>query len=187
MIHPFVLFAIVLIVIWTISGVASAMNKAKEQERRRLVRRQIEREAQGSPRAPRLPRTQVIPTEPPPPQRATPQMIEQFLAGQGLPPPVRVAPRVQREPAPIPVPAGPRRVAKGKQKRPVAAIPVEVAVAPAPVAAPAPVRPVARPQPVTVNANTLSSWLRPGTLRKQFILTEILSPPLSMREESSHR
>jgi hypothetical protein len=185
MIHPFVLFAIVLIVIWTISGVASAMNKAKEQERRRLVRGQIEREAQGSPRAPRLPRAQVIPTEPPP-QRATPQMIEQFLAGQGLPPPIRVAPRAQRGPAPIPVPAGPRRGAKSKVKRPVATA-VEVAVAPAPIAAPAPVRPVARPQPVTVNANTLASWLRPGTLRKQFILTEILSPPLSMREESSHR
>ena len=31
-------------------------------------------------------------------------------------------------------------------------------------------------------ATTLRGWLRPATMRQQFILTEILQPPLALRE-----
>jgi hypothetical protein len=34
-----------------------------------------------------------------------------------------------------------------------------------------------------ITANSLRAWLRPQTLRQQFILTEILQKPISMREE----
>jgi len=34
----------------------------------------------------------------------------------------------------------------------------------------------------TANAAALSRWLTPETLRSQFILTEILQPPLALRE-----
>jgi hypothetical protein len=37
-------------------------------------------------------------------------------------------------------------------------------------------------RPVSAGAESLHRWFRPGTLRSQFILTEILQPPLSLRE-----
>ena len=33
----------------------------------------------------------------------------------------------------------------------------------------------------SANAATINAWLRPATLRRQFILTEVLQPPLSLR------
>jgi hypothetical protein len=33
----------------------------------------------------------------------------------------------------------------------------------------------------TVNAESLHRWLRPETLRQQFMLTEVLQPPLALR------
>jgi hypothetical protein len=35
---------------------------------------------------------------------------------------------------------------------------------------------------VSANATRISTWLTPATLKQQFILTEILQPPLAMRE-----
>ena len=37
-------------------------------------------------------------------------------------------------------------------------------------------------QAPATNATSLARWLRPETLRHQFILTEILQPPLALRE-----
>jgi hypothetical protein len=51
--------------------------------------------------------------------------------------------------------------------------------APAQVAAAA-ARPAATSS--SANAAALSRWLTPKTLRSQFILTEILQPPLALRE-----
>lgn len=38
----------------------------------------------------------------------------------------------------------------------------------------------------TVGARALNQWLRPPILRQQFILTEILLPPVALRDRSSH-
>jgi len=38
------------------------------------------------------------------------------------------------------------------------------------------------PRVAPANAASIGSWARPATLRSQFVLTEILKPPLSMRE-----
>ena len=34
-----------------------------------------------------------------------------------------------------------------------------------------------------VNAQSLNKWLRPATLRQQFMLTEVLQPPLALRPD----
>jgi hypothetical protein len=36
---------------------------------------------------------------------------------------------------------------------------------------------------VSANASAVAKWLRPDTLRQQFILTEILQPPLALRDQ----
>jgi hypothetical protein len=45
-------------------------------------------------------------------------------------------------------------------------------------------RPVQRPK---VTAGAIAQWARPRTLKSQFILTEILKPPLSMRGQEAGR
>ena len=37
---PFVIFVVILVVIWTLSGIATAVNKRSEQERRQRLREQ---------------------------------------------------------------------------------------------------------------------------------------------------
>jgi hypothetical protein len=38
------------------------------------------------------------------------------------------------------------------------------------------------PRQVSAGAESVHRWFRPQTLRSQFILTEILQPPLALRE-----
>jgi hypothetical protein len=59
------------------------------------------------------------------------------------------------------------------------------AVSTPPPAAPPSPRPAAAAPPrpsAAVDAAALRRWLRPQTLRTQFILTEILQPPPALRE-----
>jgi hypothetical protein len=90
---------------------------------------------------------------------------------------LRVPPRVQQ----------PRR-AKGatvQTKRPAQAAIAQPVARSAPVEPPAPVTATAKKPSVKVNAPALHTWLRPGTLRQQFILTEIFQPPLALRSETN--
>jgi len=50
------------------------------------------------------------------------------------------------------------------------------------VAVPAAAPPTARKAPPVV-ATSLHNWLSPAVLQRQFILTEILQPPLALREQ----
>jgi hypothetical protein len=36
--------------------------------------------------------------------------------------------------------------------------------------------------PATASASAIRQWLRPATLRSQFILTELLRPPVGLRD-----
>ena len=96
-----------------------------------------------------------------------------------------------QQPAPVQQPMAPTaRVSRGKVARPARVPPLVpastlalieglvesaelVEVKPAP-----PARPVSRSK---VTAGAIAQWARPKTLRSQFILTEILKPPLSIR------
>ena len=39
-----------------------------------------------------------------------------------------------------------------------------------------------RPRQVSANASAIANWQKPGTLRQQWILTEVLQPPVGLRQ-----
>ncbi|HUB27318.1 MAG TPA: hypothetical protein VL992_17975 [Tepidisphaeraceae bacterium] len=105
-------------------------------------------------------------------------------------PPTR--PAAARRPAAAPRPPAARRPvppAVGRRGPMAAPRPAPPTFAPRPAAAPAPpqvappmARPAAAVSALSVDAVALRRWLNAGTLRKQFILTEIFQPPVALRE-----
>ncbi len=160
------IFGAVFVVIWLISAALSALNKQKEKARRRQILEQTDREARQQPRS-----VQQRSQSAPPP---LPDMILRQLPNPlppQLPPQQR---KVQKKfnakkPKPVAVPA---QTTYEEQYVPARQ------VVPPPVAR---VRPTDQPQPAT--AETINRWLKPTTLRQQFILTEVLQPPKSLRGE----
>jgi hypothetical protein len=105
------------------------------------------------------------PWEPPAPAAApakTTAMGNAFSAR-----PVKRRPGGRRPPPPIPV-----------------AAPIVTSTQAPPHTAPAPATAKAR-EMSGVNAVALHRWLTPQTLRRQFILTEVLQPPLALRNSDS--
>jgi len=146
-----IIFAAIFVLIWIVSAIAGAINKKKEERRRREIRETIERTTQGSPSA-------------------------------RVPPPARPAP--------------PRKVAKAPARRPPPLRkPVEEEAIVLEVAEHGIQRPSIEATEITdgtrrrgrsgttVNADAIAAWLRPETLRRQFILTEILQPPVALRDD----
>jgi hypothetical protein len=103
--------------------------------------------------------------------------------GQVRPSQVRSGPRLAQIRTPGRGQSAPFTQKRSKRKLPPA-LPAAV-VAPAPTEAVV-AQPVAPPPPrpalVNVDAKVLSRWLRPQTLRAQFILTEVFQPPVALRE-----
>jgi hypothetical protein len=170
-----VLFVVVFLVIWAVSALMSMLAKKKEQERRERVRREIELGRSMPPMQQQMPGQR-------PPMRPPPQMPRQ-----------QQAPRPQQQ-APRPAPA------RAQQQPPKKRFPVKTPVTrrtptpavtqeyrPAEIAAQVERAPIITAPPVrrtiAPTAAALSAWLRPSTLRQQFILTEVLQPPLAMRED----
>jgi hypothetical protein len=94
-------------------------------------------------------------------------------------------------PRPIPTPTPPLKMPTPVWFPPAPPTPSEMPVprvvppgTPSPLAVPslAPVGP-AMPRPSAPVAASIHRWLRPATLRSQFILTEIFRPPLALRDE----
>ena len=197
--HPFVVFGIILVIIWTLSAAASAASRKQERERRERLRQQMLRAGVAPMNAPR-------PTMAAPPQQQ-PRRISPGIAKRFpdvlLPP--KPAPQPQRRPQRIKAPARvaqqqrQARMAKPAPRRAVAA-----PLAPPPLAQAAPqvthVAPVSATRAVQparqgaassssggrtkADARALARWLRPQTLQQQFIVTEIFQPPLALRSES---
>ena len=149
---PFVIF----LIIWGLGSLASVVNKAKEEAKRREA---MSRMARGQ--------------MPPSPQRPIAAAAPRRVASMAPLPPLSHIARPAAAPA--------RRAA---QVRP-APQPQPMAPAvhkPAPAARPEP--PPARP-PATAStratAPAIRRWLNPATLRSQYILTEVLQPPLGLR------
>ena len=204
-----ILFGIIALIIWGVGAMASAAKKQKEQQRRR----QMLDADPFRPPPPRSPPPVVRPVPPmmhpnvplPPPVRPAP-------AVRPLPPlPPRVTPAPPRLQAPqvprvmTPVPPQ-RRTQPPKKQQPRRAAPAPRRVpTPVPVEALAPMdedgpsapsafaneirsaeeatAAAAVARKPAVSAMALSRWLTPATLRSQFILTEVLQPPLAMRPD----
>jgi hypothetical protein len=192
-----VIFGIVVFILWGAGAMASAVRKQRRQERARQQKMLSEVQQEMSAR-------RNVTT--PPPHRQRPDAARGHPA---MPPPVPPqwlpagARGVfdRRVPPPPPVPAIPvqhvaqpvamRPKAKRRQQRPFAAsappVPPVPRMQPAAPAAPrgqdvSSLPAADRPATAPANAVALHRWLTVGTLRSQFILTEILQPPLSLRE-----
>jgi hypothetical protein len=120
----------------------------------------------------------------PNPQQAPPQAPPQLQ--RGLPPQMdpRVAfQRAQRATSgrPLPAQGRARHQAVASNVRTSAPPPVPAPAAPAKIAPPtSPASPVPS-TPTRVDARALHRWLTPATLRRQFMLTEVLQPPVALR------
>jgi hypothetical protein len=189
-----VIVPVVIAIIWGLGAlINAAKKKQKEAEERRrhgenwqrIEQEMRQRAAQAQSvltRPPPLPYQppQPQPPPPPPPVFAPTRSIE----GPYVPPrPVQrpVPPR----PVPQPVSRPPARKSKKKALKPPPPMPVEEPVERATTLTPAAPMTSARPAPTAgADAAALSRWLNARTLRSQFILTEILQPPLALRDPS---
>jgi hypothetical protein len=178
-----IIFLIVL-AFWGLSALSNWIKKAQEEAQRQRVRQTI---AQANAMTPDVARRNLPRAKPP-----------------WRPPPVQA----QRKPAAAPRAPMPPRQAQMQPKRAQARqrqaparkttpppIPVidSVQLLPATkqdisateISSTAPTSPSAA-HSLAANASTLHRWLRPATLRQQFILTEVLQPPLALRDPPSH-
>jgi hypothetical protein len=178
---------LIVFAIWIVSSILSAMKKKADQQSRPVSSNQP---AAPTPNmlaafqqevAERLRQAQ-RPGSPPP------------LRGPAVPPIIGGNPQINVRQKEL-IQLRQRAIAQAKQqkKRPA---PPPLRSAPAPVAPtvaaaesfpvpPPPPAPVGRATHVAlpaVNAAVLGKWMKPATLRTQFIITEIFQPPLSMRE-----
>jgi hypothetical protein len=166
-------------------AIVSSLQRKQEAEHRRRIRAELERQGQLPP-PPRGERTGwPVLREVTPPSRRPQRALQtssprRRTATLPITPPRRAVP---------PLPA-PRR--KTKANRPPAAptraaqAPVETHRPPSSQTTPeirsaAPLPGAVRRAPAA-NAATRASWLKPNTLQSQFILTEILQPPLALRD-----
>ena len=196
-----IIFGIIALIFWAVGAMASSAKKQREAQRRRelLEADRFEPPPQRSP--------------PPPIVRPAPPMMQPNVPQpppvRPVPPlPPRVAPAPPRLQAPqvprvmTPAPPQRRKQLPKKQPRRVAPVPPRIPM-PVPARAQADEDAASTPSVLAseirsaeetkaaaaaarkpaVTATTLSRWLTPGTLRSQFILTEVLQPPLAMRPD----
>jgi hypothetical protein len=117
-------------------------------------------------------------------QRSTPQAVRRTGSQRQQPkqqPQRRAAPAKGRGPAPArPVPPPARTAVATDDLEVVSDIPSTAAGRGAAAVAAAPMS-TASHKPASVNALAIHRWLTPSVLQKQFILTEVLQPPLALR------
>jgi hypothetical protein len=159
-----IIIGVVFFVIWAVSALMSHLAKKHEAERRRRVREQIEHggvtppsQPSASPVPQRMQRTAHRPPPPPKPKPKAPKKQFAIKAPRTTPPPL-----FRTEPAPA-----------------VSEAPVVISAA---HPAQAPATSTASHHPTGTSAKALHAWLRPDTMRQQFILTEVLQPPVALRE-----
>jgi hypothetical protein len=202
-------FTVIVAVAMGIGGIISAAKKKqKSEEQRRRTRGNWERieqemrqraaQAQAAlsqpPGAPRAYAPPPLPPAPPAPVFAPTRSIE----GPYVPPRPQQnrqqAPRPVHTQRPAPRPMNRPQVRRQKQQNQPRPAPTMAKAAAALPAAPpivarraeTPPVPTAGRAPSGADAAALSRWLNPKTLRSQFILTEILQPPLALRDRAEH-
>jgi hypothetical protein len=187
-----IIFMIVVFVLWGFGALASAVNRQKkrqaEEVRRREMFERMQREARARDLAAKArQRPPAAPPLPPPPPR--PPMLPTA-------PPLPVQTTSPQAP-PLP-PSPPRQQRKAKRTRPVPSwqepLPPQTEIQPAsgaafPDRAEGTAQQAVRSKQPTpaARAAAVSKWLTADTIRSQFILTEILQPPLALREDRDAR
>jgi hypothetical protein len=188
---PGIFVVLVFFAIWAIGAIASATRKKKPQQGKPQPSWQdILRDLAGEQR-------QQPPQAPP-----QPQVLLPLPPGQTRPRPAQPI-HLRRKPVAVPSSRAPvtlkkklrfksvRRVVKpAPQPPPLPAGRVVTqatfsseGAAQAPAQPPSPGERPSRPRQPAATAASLAKWLKPSTLRQQFILTEIFQPPLTMRPE----
>lgn len=150
-----IILGLVFVFIWIVSAALTQIAKKKEQERRRRVRESLAGHAPVS--APPVPAH----------KQQKPQTTLKSPRKVSTRPPVitpAIGPAAQR-------PTTSRLAAPALATQPVQTPAAHVS------------HPVERRPVASATAIALHAWLRPATLRQQFILTEILQPPLALRDE----
>jgi hypothetical protein len=172
---------VVVLILWGIKSLANLANKANQQQKERLraVRQSIGQSQRSSPqRAPQSP--------PRPPVQLAPGIALRIPQPRMARPPAKRMPfgrpasnynamqqagAIASRPAPPPLP--------GTSQQPVEQVvllPETREQPPAQVAS-------THTKPVTVGAVAIRRWLKPATLRQQFILTELFQQPIALRED----
>jgi len=154
----------IFVAIWALGALASWLKKAARQQDDSEFRRQARQSIQQRVQAAEQVRA-----------RLAAGIAQRF-------PDVLLPPNPQRR-KPPPVPR--RVVAPARMPRviPQARVPVP----PPPVAKPVPASPIVLEEVrermrSSARANQIARWLKPVTLRQQYILTELLQPPIAFRE-----
>jgi hypothetical protein len=173
-----IIFWLFVVAIWAISAIAGKIKKSSQAQRERLlaVRRSIQQSQQMAKQnvAKARPPVQLAPEgarrippprvtqRPPVGKRTAPRPVANY---KGIP---KAAKRPVLVPPPLPLPA------RAKPRAPEVELEEIAPATPRVVSSSAP--------PVTVGATAIRRWLKPSTLRQQFILTELFQAPLSLRE-----
>lgn len=175
-----IVFGVAVGVFWVIAQIASALGKKKEQAKRERVRLELERNAHQR-RGPDWEQVAQTPPLPPPPVNRPPAPQPYQSAPQYPPvpprPPQQQQHRQPQRPARQPKPP---KLPKKKKQPPAPPVPVleEVEETRRTVVESTEQRKQREPR---VGARELRTWLNPSTMRQQFIVTEILQPPLTLR------
>jgi hypothetical protein len=168
-----IIFAVIAGVIWAVGSLVSWANKRQQEAKRRAQQQMMSR---------------------PPSSQPSPRARQRIAEGMAvrhpevLLPPAHQRQRVRQGPPPVPpmrpptkVPQPPKPARKSKASR----------LPPAPPLPPVPRQPqqvpsiVAAPTTAVAATPNIMGALGAGSLRKQFIIMEILQPPLALREERS--
>ena len=165
--------------IYGIGALASWLSKQKKEqdelERREQIRRAIE--AQQASAMGAAQHQHQLRQPPPPPRRITPASTPPTRSTAPPPPLARRVPKAPRRRVPVPpipmaapVPPVPLEPAEGPSGNVLAATEIGSDDR------------TRHPAQVAAGASAIARWLNPATLRQQFILTEILQPPVVLRQ-----
>ncbi len=156
------IFGALVFIVWVIGSIASSIKKGADA---RKVQQEKAKMA-ATRAAMRVPT--VVPAQPkwqPPRAPVAPKAPVSRKAAKRRPPPIPKKVPTPREPEPIMMQVDEPSIDERAPISPIHA------------------RPAAAARPTTATAAALNRWLNPKTLRQQFILTELLQPPVAMRED----
>ena len=182
-----ILVPIVVVAIWVIGAIIAASQK-KKGPRKSKSWEEILRELAGAP-----PQQPSQPPPPPPPAPRPPPFQRQSAPSRHLPPQ-----RTTRPPSPAPMRPKVRPARPKLRRQPSRALLMAEPLAEAdssphtslitPASADVVITTAATPAPThargpkAADARAIHRWLTPTTLRTLFVLTEILQPPLAIRD-----